>query len=218
MDLVSCNFTLEQISIGMGIPERTLSRHFAQELATGKLRVNAEITAGIVAAAVKGDTTARILYAKALAGWHERTGPGRSLTKNARMASQWAGGDPPVSRPCSICLHPGRRRAEDLLSEGWSIRRTAFDIGVGTAALHRHWLRHVGNRDRGPAAGPVALEGETVDPVRAGVRDVASIPAVPRSVPPLYPLMPIHPAGGQLFCWCARCLGRRGHYSDELPI
>lgn len=40
MDLVSCNFTLEQIS---SIPERTLSRHFGEELAARKLRVHAEI-------------------------------------------------------------------------------------------------------------------------------------------------------------------------------
>jgi hypothetical protein len=81
MDLVSCNFTLEQISVGIGIPERTLSRHFAEELATGRLRVQAQIAVGIVEAAVSGDATARILYAKALAGWHERTGPRRSAKK-----------------------------------------------------------------------------------------------------------------------------------------
>jgi hypothetical protein len=73
MDLVSCSFTLEQISVGMGIPERTLSRHFAQELATGKLRVHAEIAAAIVAAARKGDKTMRIFYAKSQLGWRERT-------------------------------------------------------------------------------------------------------------------------------------------------
>jgi hypothetical protein len=73
MVLASCNFSLEQISVGMRIPERTLSRHFAEELATGKLRVHAEIAAGIVEAALNGDTTMSILYAKARVGWHERT-------------------------------------------------------------------------------------------------------------------------------------------------
>jgi hypothetical protein len=86
MTLAACSFSLEQISVAIGVPERTLSRHFAEELATGKLRVNAEIAVGIVEAAVNGDTTARILYAKALAGWHERTGPGRTLTKKASTA------------------------------------------------------------------------------------------------------------------------------------
>jgi hypothetical protein len=76
MDLVSCNFTQEQISIGLGIPLRTLERHFQEELQNGKVRVHAEIAAGIVAAARAGDKTMRIFYAKSQLGWRERTSVG----------------------------------------------------------------------------------------------------------------------------------------------
>ena len=69
-----------------------------------------------------------------------------------------------MGRPCSICLHARREDAEDLLRRGTSVRRTASEIGVGAAALHRHWTRHVGNRDTMSAADPVAQGNETAGP------------------------------------------------------
>jgi hypothetical protein len=73
MDLVSCNFTQQEISIGLGIPLRTLERHFQDEIENGKVRVHAEIAAGIVEAARQGDKTMRVFYAKSQLGWRDRT-------------------------------------------------------------------------------------------------------------------------------------------------
>jgi len=50
-------------------------------------------------------------------------------------------------RHCSVCTLPRRREAEDLQQQGRSIRHCAAAIDVGVAALHRHWQRHVINRD-----------------------------------------------------------------------
>jgi hypothetical protein len=41
-----------------------------------------------------------------------------------------------------LCLHPRRYEAENLLQQGMSIRRSAKEVGIGQAALHRHWRRH----------------------------------------------------------------------------
>ena len=64
-----------------------------------------------------------------------------------------------MSRSCSVCLHPRRNEVEALLRQGLSIRHSATEIGVGAAALHRHWRRHVANRDTISAADPAM--GET---------------------------------------------------------
>jgi hypothetical protein len=85
MHLLSCYFTLDRISVTMGIPERTLSRHFAEELATGKLRVHAEIAAGIVEGALNGDKAMMILYAKGLIGWRKHTSVGLEATRGQAM-------------------------------------------------------------------------------------------------------------------------------------
>lgn len=60
-----------------------------------------------------------------------------------------------MSRPCSVCLHARRDEAEKLLRQGISIRRSATEIGVGTAALHRHWRWHAANRDSTAARDPL---------------------------------------------------------------
>jgi hypothetical protein len=72
----------------------------------------------------------------------------------------------------------------------------------------------VANRDSAPAAvrataaASETAGSETPDPIKLGE------PAtVPHADPLPYPLMAIHPAGGQPLCWCGRCLGRRGHYA-----
>ena len=107
-----------------------------------------------------------------------------------------------MSRSCSVCLHPRRDEAENLLQQGWSIRQSAKKIGVGQAALHRHWRRHVANRDTISAADPVMSENET------------AIPGRPEKAPSIESSLSIaaHPASGRPFCWCAKCCGRRCHY------
>ena len=40
-----------------------------------------------------------------------------------------------MSRPCSVCLHPRREEAENLLRQGLSIRRSAKEIGVGRRCI-----------------------------------------------------------------------------------
>jgi hypothetical protein len=47
------------------------------------------------------------------------------------------------------------------LRQGRSIRRSAAAIGVGAAALHRHWQRHVPNRDSVRAVNPISPRNET---------------------------------------------------------
>jgi transposase-like protein len=66
-----------------------------------------------------------------------------------------------VSRPCSVCLHPRREGAENLLRQGLSIRRSAGEIGVGAAALHRHWRRHAANRHSTSGVDCLTVRSET---------------------------------------------------------
>jgi transposase-like protein len=110
-----------------------------------------------------------------------------------------------VSRPCSVCLHPRREDAENLLRQGLSIRRSASAIGIGAAALHRHWRRHAANRHSISQADPVAVGNETTNPAQLAMPEKAS-PTRP------YLSAATHSAGGGPFCWCARCQGRRSHY------
>jgi len=71
MDLASCRFTRDQIATALGIPPSTLDRHFATELAEGRLKVHAEIAGRLVEAARNGDRTQRIFYLKTQCGWVE---------------------------------------------------------------------------------------------------------------------------------------------------
>jgi len=113
-----------------------------------------------------------------------------------------------MSRSCTVCLHPRRNEAENLLRQGMSISRSAKEIGIGQAALHRHWRRHVANRYSMPVVGSVNVRNET---------GVAPLPVAEpeKMVPALTPIClstATYPAGGRPFCWCARCQGRRDHY------
>jgi hypothetical protein len=201
VDLIARKLTNDRISLGIGIPLRTLERHFQPELGTRKLRAQAGVATGIIEAALNGDKAMMLFYAEtSLRGCVVHGGAARS--------------EHGMSRSCSVCLHPRRQHAEDLLSQGWSIRRTAFDIGVGAAALHRHWSRHVGNRDTMPAADPITRGNETPGSEALDRADLRQPQTRSRAVPSTSSLILTHPAGGQPFCWCARCLGRRGHYSD----
>lgn len=120
-----------------------------------------------------------------------------------------------MSQPCTICQHPRRIEAEGLLRRGCSFGQAAAAVGVGRAALHRHWTRH------GPADGlaPKRDNGGTVLPPKpptetADRPDPAhAIRQAGPSTAPGWPCRPaaISPAGMMAFCWRGRCQGRRGH-------
>jgi hypothetical protein len=113
--------------------ERTLSRHFAEELATGKLLVHAGIATGIVEAALNGDKTMMVLYVRPFTSKFRVPRPEKISSSGRAFGRVAPGGqarsDYDVSRPCSIYLHPRRREAEELLWRGWSIRRVANENG-----------------------------------------------------------------------------------------
>lgn len=73
MKYVACGFTAESISVIMSIPTTTLQTHFAAELRDGKVIVDAKILGGIVERAIEGIPSFAIFYAKARAGWNERS-------------------------------------------------------------------------------------------------------------------------------------------------
>ena len=103
-----------------------------------------------------------------------------------------------------MCLHPQREDAENLLQQGLSIRRSAAPalIGVGAAALHRHWKLHATNRYSTAGVDPAILRNETgANPIH-----VAPAEKVPHAPPPTYSTA-VSSAGGHPFCWCARCRG-----------
>jgi hypothetical protein len=57
--------------IGDGIDDKTLRRHFSEELKTAKLKANAKIGGAIFSAAMNGNMTAAALWAKTQMGWRE---------------------------------------------------------------------------------------------------------------------------------------------------
>lgn len=71
MKFVACGFTAESISVITNIPYGTLMDHFPFELREGKTVVDAKILGGIVEAALEGDKTMRIFYARSRAGWNQ---------------------------------------------------------------------------------------------------------------------------------------------------
>ena len=119
-----------------------------------------------------------------------------------------------MSQSCTICRHPRRIEAEDLLRRRISFGRAAAAVGVGRAALHRHWTRHgpadglAPKRDKSGTVLPPKPPTETEDHSTHPVRQVRP-PAAPG-----WPSRPaaLFPAGMMAFCWCGRCQGRRGHY------
>lgn len=70
--LVSIGHPYKVISEVLRIPERTLTRHFSHELKHGRTLIHAQIGGSIVAAALSGDRTMQIFYAKAQMGWRDR--------------------------------------------------------------------------------------------------------------------------------------------------
>jgi hypothetical protein len=99
-----------------------------------------------------------------------------------------------------------------MLWQGRSIRCCAIEVGVRPASLHRHWRRHVVNRDTMPAADQVTRGNETPRSVTPDGAELRQPLTMSRAVPSTSSLILTHPAGGRPYCWCARCLGRRSHY------
>jgi hypothetical protein len=58
--------------IGDGIDDKTMRRHFAEELKTAKIKANAKIGGSIFNAAMAGNMTAAGLWAKTQMGWKEK--------------------------------------------------------------------------------------------------------------------------------------------------
>lgn len=72
--LVSAGWSNEDMSLGTGIPIRTLARHFAHELKTGRKQIHAQVTAKLVRAALDPDPeklTGAIFYAKYQMRWRQ---------------------------------------------------------------------------------------------------------------------------------------------------
>lgn len=57
--------------IGDGIDDKTLRKHFKEELETAKVRANAKVGGTIFNAAIGGDMKAATLWAKTQMGWKE---------------------------------------------------------------------------------------------------------------------------------------------------
>jgi hypothetical protein len=72
MGLVSIGTERWAIAQALNVPERTLFRHFTDELERGKGIIHARIGGGLVASALSGNLTAMIFFAKAQMGWRDR--------------------------------------------------------------------------------------------------------------------------------------------------
>ena len=107
-----------------------------------------------------------------------------------------------MSRSCSICQHPRRAEAEDLLRQGRSVRHCASEIGVGAAALHRHWKRHAGNRDTMLPVDQVVRGNEISGSETLAAAELRQPAAVPGTGQTAQRPIVRHPAGGQP-CWYA---------------
>ena len=61
----------EQIASLIGISDKTLRKHYKEELAVGKAKASAQIAKSLFNKAQSGDTTALIWWTKAQMGWGE---------------------------------------------------------------------------------------------------------------------------------------------------
>lgn len=67
------------------INNKTLRKHYATELASGKAKIDSLVVSKLVEAAIKGDITAAIFYLKTRMGWRE--------TPKEHLHDAKAGGD-----------------------------------------------------------------------------------------------------------------------------
>lgn len=68
---VAVGLTHEQIAYIIGMTAKTMRKHYKQQLALGKARVDGAIGGGLVKKALKGDVTCMIFYLKTKCGWKE---------------------------------------------------------------------------------------------------------------------------------------------------
>jgi len=71
MQLAAFGLRQSDICQVSGISEPTLVKHYANELATGKLRANVKVAQTLYKKAIAGDTTSAIFWLKCRAGWKD---------------------------------------------------------------------------------------------------------------------------------------------------
>lgn len=69
--LRGCGWSPEQIAVALRIPERTMYRHFGDELKAGEFEIKSKVSRNIAVGALSGDRTLMIFYAKAQMGWRD---------------------------------------------------------------------------------------------------------------------------------------------------
>lgn len=66
-----CGYTDEGIAAALGISADTLVKRYADELANGKARLDAEVVGHLIGKIRKGDTASILFYLKTRCGWSE---------------------------------------------------------------------------------------------------------------------------------------------------
>jgi len=70
--LASFGVPEKSIAIVLGCDEKTLRKHFPEELATAHIKANAKVAETLFKKATNGDTTAMIFWLKCRAHWKEK--------------------------------------------------------------------------------------------------------------------------------------------------
>lgn len=71
-NLAIAGFPQNQICKALGLGERTLQKHYSDELRKGALLATAAVAGKLYDKAIGGDTTACIFWMKTRAGWREK--------------------------------------------------------------------------------------------------------------------------------------------------
>ena len=69
--MVAVGIPHEQIADVIGIDDKTLRKHYGQEIKTAKAEANAKVGQTLFNKAVNGDTTAAIWWSKSQMGWKD---------------------------------------------------------------------------------------------------------------------------------------------------
>lgn len=77
----------EQIASIIGIDDKTLRKHYRDELDKGKANANLKVSQCLFDKATSGDTTAAIWWTKAQMGWSER----QKLEHSGGVSVKWMG-------------------------------------------------------------------------------------------------------------------------------